>query len=1046
MADSHPLPPPPAVPGAGSPFDERSATVNAALGLWCGLAGGVVVALGGFDDPRLIENAWVRLMTLGATAVALGWALQTPLLGLARRLQLGVAVSLLLHTVLIVGLSQAELRLAEDPYSEAASEPQAMVESEKPSAIVAVSRNSPSGQSEFDRPVPSETPTLDAAQASIEQSPPQALQMALEKPAEALAILEQSLPQAETPAAPMPSIVDASLADPSDSRRPVAPIGASPLQQPESLAARATAATPPVSLPAAAPVESPLRQPLASLPSKIEIPRAELEQALSATDRQVSQSPPPVTMVTDTLEPFTPAATPNMSTPDMSIAVELPPLAAVPNNALPDDRPQPLVLDRPQRGFAGLQESRNANAQQRAVLEFPDALAAGAASDRETTQRVFGEAQSPSLDQQRPSPTARDDDTALTRKASDTNAAEVAGARQPEAVRRSALAGDRDASSDDRLANKTTVLGQEELNVRAPQIVPEIGQQRGSSGGLRGFGVDQSRRALLSRPLSALPHTAAPRVASAAQLSSAGRSAAPPLSSTVSPPANPRGLVAISRGGPRGSGALSPPLRLRADAPSPVPSTAPSPVLTRGVPPAPRLAMRDSPAVPSIGLPAPARLENSPTTTTPPESLVDVASKSLPLPTNLLPGRSQRRTAPAFSKRAEQHDDPQIAGQPSTKTEAAIELGLRFLADAQLEEGRWSFASLGEVEVPAAEAPNLQADAAATGLALLAMLGAGYDHFDGPYQEPIQRALDYLVSVQQSSGLLFPEDDSATGAAASWQVARFYSHGIAAIALCEAYGMTGDARLRQPAQRALDYIAQTQVRRLGGWRYTPGTNADLSVTGWQLMALKSGELAGLEVRQETYFGIAQFLEACRERAGERARFCYNPSAPVDDPRTSHGRQPGTVMTSVGLLVQMYLGEDPTSQRSLAGAGHLLNHLPTLGEPAADGRWPAARNSTLGNPLRDTYYWYYATQVMFHTGGQHWSAWSDALRPLLLESQETAGPLAGSWDPLRPTPDKWSPFGGRLYVTTMNLLSLEVAYRHLPLYTRMRLAEGEATER
>ncbi|MCA9239558.1 MAG: hypothetical protein KDA37_05140, partial [Planctomycetales bacterium] len=227
---------------------------------------------------------------------------------------------------------------------------------------------------------------------------------------------------------------------------------------------------------------------------------------------------------------------------------------------------------------------------------------------------------------------------------------------------------------------------------------------------------------------------------------------------------------------------------------------------------------------------------------------------------------------------------------------------------------------------------------------------------------------------------------------------------------------------------ALDYIARTQVRGRGGWRYTPGVNSDLSVTGWMLMALRSGDLAGLRVREVTYDGVRNFLETCRERAGTQSRFCYNPAAPADDPRTSHGRNPGTVMTSVGLLMQLYLGEGRESVRMQRGADHLLANLPTIGQ----SREPA-RTSTLGNPLRDTYYWYYGTQVMFHMGGAHWSAWNDALHPLLVESQTTTGELAGSWNPVRPVPDKWRHMGGRLYVTALNLLSLEVYYRHLPLY-------------
>jgi hypothetical protein len=71
--------------------------------------------------------------------------------------------------------------------------------------------------------------------------------------------------------------------------------------------------------------------------------------------------------------------------------------------------------------------------------------------------------------------------------------------------------------------------------------------------------------------------------------------------------------------------------------------------------------------------------------------------------------------------------------------------------------------------------------------------------------------------------------------------------------------------------------------------------------------------------------------------------------------------------------------------------------------------------------------------MFHMGGDYWRQWNGRLHPLLLETQETEGRLAGSWDPLRPLPDRWGAQAGRLYVTTMNLLSLEVYYRHLPLY-------------
>ena len=125
------------------------------------------------------------------------------------------------------------------------------------------------------------------------------------------------------------------------------------------------------------------------------------------------------------------------------------------------------------------------------------------------------------------------------------------------------------------------------------------------------------------------------------------------------------------------------------------------------------------------------------------------------------------------------------------------------------------------------------------------------------------------------------------------------------------------------------------------------------------------------------------------------------------------------MTAVGLLMRLYTGWNRENPHMIEGAEYLLGHLPAQG--------------TTAQPERDTYYWYYATQVMFHMRGKYWKNWNDRLHPLLVDRQIQKGTFAGSWDPTGPIPDRWGPHGGRIYVTTMNLLSLEVYYRHLPLY-------------
>jgi hypothetical protein len=401
---------------------------------------------------------------------------------------------------------------------------------------------------------------------------------------------------------------------------------------------------------------------------------------------------------------------------------------------------------------------------------------------------------------------------------------------------------------------------------------------------------------------------------------------------------------------------------------------------------------------------------------------------SLPeMPSHILDARlwsdGIRRPAPAYAARGERQYARLSPDESQTTTEssAAIERGLEFLAGVQLEDGRWEFRYLGGgVDPNETERIIIDADAAATGLALLAFLGAGYDHAGGQYEDTVLRGLQYLVGIQAPSGELY-----VAGARPTSQVSRLYGHGIATLALCEAYGMTGDPALRVPAQLAIDFLVESQHQELGGWRYVPGINSDLSVSGWQLMALKAGELAGLHVPPETYSRLRALVERCRERDGQRARFCYNPWASPSDPRTRHGRQPSTVMTAVGMSMQLALGGETADERLQAGANHLLANLPRFGE----GRKPAA-TGTLGNPERDAYYWFYATQVMHLLGGKYWQSWNEQLGPLLIGSQITTGPMSGSWDPDRPAFDKWADYGGRLYVTSLSLLSLEAHERSL----------------
>ncbi|MEM6688025.1 MAG: hypothetical protein AAF664_01270 [Planctomycetota bacterium] len=339
------------------------------------------------------------------------------------------------------------------------------------------------------------------------------------------------------------------------------------------------------------------------------------------------------------------------------------------------------------------------------------------------------------------------------------------------------------------------------------------------------------------------------------------------------------------------------------------------------------------------------------------------------------------------------------------RTEEAIENGLAYLKKIQNPDGSWSLQGHGSGVM-------LQSDTAATGLCLLAYQGAGYTHLQHQYADVVGRGIDWMRRNQKSNGDLYVRENRISD-----QNVALYSHGIAALAMSEAYGMTQDPEVRSVAQNALRFIEETQHQTRGGWRYTPQVTADTSVTGWMMMALKSGQLAGLEVSAGTYRGIDRWLLVA-QGSPEGDRYRYNPYAP-DTPRQRHGRKPTPTMTAVGMLMRMYSGWRRDRPAMQSAADYLLRYPPQMG--------------TVESPQRDAYYWYYATQVMFHMGGEYWKKWNQNLTPVLIDSQIKGGAEMGSWDPVRPVPDRWSPQAGRLYVTTMNLLNLEVYYRHLPIY-------------
>jgi hypothetical protein len=347
----------------------------------------------------------------------------------------------------------------------------------------------------------------------------------------------------------------------------------------------------------------------------------------------------------------------------------------------------------------------------------------------------------------------------------------------------------------------------------------------------------------------------------------------------------------------------------------------------------------------------------------------------------------------------------------TTESEKAVERGLDWLARHQRGDGSWGLDTRGQCSgTGCPEDESDVSDTAATGLALLPLLGAGMTHTEaGRYQDNIKRGLSWLLKHQRAEGDLFTGGGRTT---------HLYSHAIGAMALCEAYGVSKDKRLRDPAQKAINYIINSQNKFDGGWRYEPGTPGDTSVFGWQIFALRSARLAGLSVPKAT-------LRRCRT---------YLDSAAADDLKATYsympGREASQVMTAEALLSRQILGWARDYPPMLQGAAIVSANLDSSQE-------------------RNIYYWYYATQLLHNLQGKDWERWNKRVRDGLVDMQVSGtGCDRGSWDPLNPQPDAWGKSAGRLYVTSLSLLTLEVYYRYLPLYragtTKMEGTEEEET--
>ncbi len=330
-----------------------------------------------------------------------------------------------------------------------------------------------------------------------------------------------------------------------------------------------------------------------------------------------------------------------------------------------------------------------------------------------------------------------------------------------------------------------------------------------------------------------------------------------------------------------------------------------------------------------------------------------------------------------------------LAGQRggNADSEKAVELALEWLAAHQKPNGSWSLVHTKEECDGTCNHPGTpeRFEPAATGLALLAFLGAGYTHREGKHAATVKNGVYYLLQImeetQHGGSFLF---NCPQG---------MYNHGIATFALCEAYQLSKDESLKSSTQKAVDFMCFSQ-NSSGGWGYLPQQPGDLTITGWQTMALKSARAADLYVPLHVIVNLDKFLDS--QTDSEMTYYGY----------TKPGKS--ETCTAIGLMLRMFRNWPHTDPRILAGANYLLEQ---------------------GVSSHDVYRNYYITLMLFHIGGPLFREWNPQMRDSLIRTQVQTGHGAGSWY----FDDKYTKVGGRMYTTAMAAMTLEVYYRFAPLY-------------
>ena len=336
--------------------------------------------------------------------------------------------------------------------------------------------------------------------------------------------------------------------------------------------------------------------------------------------------------------------------------------------------------------------------------------------------------------------------------------------------------------------------------------------------------------------------------------------------------------------------------------------------------------------------------------------------------------------------------------------DTAVDRGLEFLSRTQQPDGSFAAPERGQ--------PGI------TSLCVMAFLSRGHVPDRGPYGDQLARAIDYVLGTQQPSGLLFDQPINPAWHFGSTNHTAIYNHAIAGLMLGEVYGMTDEAQRVRISAAITSAVRFTRERQLqpkrdqidhGGWRYLGSlsslkSDADLSITTWQLMFLRSARNGEFEVPKEAIDDAMGYVRRSFEPA--EGAFAYGRKYP--------GKQVNRAMAGSGIL-SLSLGGEHQSDMSKSAGAWILRH--------SFDRY----NRVEHHEERYHYSAYYCSQAMFQLGGEYWAHFFPRFQRVLIDNQQADG----SW----PREANKDGHFGNAYTTALVVLSLTPPYQLLPIYQR-----------